>query len=623
MYWVTSIRAFPDKQSEILKDLKGIDARPVFINQHLYEGLVETKYLPVSSEQQSVADIQRKINDISYDPLTLSIHFAKIPDFDIDTGLRSIIKALIWQYMKLRVVDITRMVVKQATGFIISYTPYIQTITDSRPVYIQESTSGVFRTACDLTKFVGLEVYTDDRIGSFVLSTMDLVDDIRIISNLMVGPVNNNLKEHIQTKVAIYRSDFHFYFTVDNCEYNYTWLSSEFANLWQIPELYQQPNGKVYRSHFDPGMDTEAWFNDSLLNIWRDRLPVVQVPAWKLSDDLSENNITDVLIAKAKAIRAYAITASVNPALARAIFGVNSLDNGIIEIPVASSKDRDIFSEAYHSGYKTSITWNVLAVKSLKHGVLSRYLIQKRGLLSFLFTLGASEFVVYTVGRDLLPTFTEADYKSAETELRASILSQHSSCINIDSYTHSDVMILLSLIPVKDDNEADSYCFPASELLSLNLPVNPETRVPLSEYAISMSHHIQYGFRGYFNVPGLNGEYEKYPYKHLVAVNSGSIQVLSVSDDYLSVNLVREKYPEHLFDIMLPESESGIIQIALNNLWNSGYLLSDWGTVLYDTLEEISMKPIRNWSALTRAADSPLDGALAMAFIQRAEHEIL
>ena len=623
MYWVTSINAFPDKQAEILKDLDDIGADPVFINQHLYEGLVECKYQLAPDYHQSTVDIQRKINDISYDPLALTVGLDKIPNFEIDTGLRSIIGALVWQYMKLRVVNITRMIVKQASGYLITYVPYIQTITDSKPVYTQESTSGVFRTACDLTKFVGLEVYTDDRLANFVLSSMDLTDDIRVMSNLIVGPVNNDIKEKIQTKVGIYRSDFHFYFPVDNCEYNYTWLSSEFARLWQIDELYEEPGGKVYRSYFDPGMDTEAWFNDSLLQIWRDRLPTVQVPAWKLSDDLSENNITDMLIAKAKAVKAYALTASVNPALSRAIFGVNSLDSGVIEIPVTSRSDRDTFIDAYETQFKTSITWNVLAVKSLKHGVLSRYLIQKRGLLSFLFKLGASEFVVYTVGRDLLSMFDEAEYKSAETELKSLILSRYSHCVNIGEYRDNDLMELLTLIPVKDSNETDSYCFLVSDLLSLNLPVNPITRVPLSEYTTSLVHHIQYGLRGYFNVAGLKGEYEQYPHKYLVPVNSGSIKVSPVSDDYLSVSLIREKYPEHLFDIMLPESDSEIMEIALNTLWNSGYLLSDWGSSLYHKLREISMKPIRNWPVLDRAADSPLDGALAMAFIQRAEHEVL
>lgn len=623
MYWVTNIRVFPNVQAEILKDLDDIGAVPVFINQHLYEGLVECKYQLSPNDHKSTADIQRKINDISYDTLSLTVDLDKIPSFEIDTGLRSIIRALIWQYMKLRVVNMMRMIIKQSSGYLVTYMPYIQTLTDSKPVYIQESTSGVFRTACDLAKFVGLELYTDDRLANYVLSSMDLTDDVRVMSNLIVGPVNDDIKQKIQIKVGIYRSDFHFYFRVDNCEYNYTWLSSEFARLWEIDELYEEPGGKVYRSYFDPGMDVEAWFNDSLLQIWRDRLPTVKLPAWKLSDNLSENNITDMLISKAKAVNAYAFTASVNPALSRAIFGVDSLDSGVIEIPVTNREDRDTFIDAYETQFKTSITWNVLAVDSLKHGVLSRYLMQKRGLSSFLFRLGASEFVVYTVGRDLLSMFDEHEYKSAENELKSLVLSEYSQCININEYRDNELMELLTLIPIKDDNESDSYCFPASELLSSNLPANPITRVPLSEYTISLTHHIQYGLRGYFNVAGLKGKYEQYPHKYLVPVSIGNIEVIPVSDDYLSVNLIREKYPEHLFDIMLPESESKIMEIALNNLWNSGYLLSDWGSSLYHKFQKISMKPIRNWSVLDRAADSPDDGMVAMAFIQRAEHEVL
>ena len=624
MHWITDARTFSTEQADILRS---ITAKPVYVNKSLYQGIVETKY---QTDSRVPAELQRKIDKISFDPLDLVLETSEIPSFQVEQGLKSVIKTLVWEFLKLEVQEITRMIIKEADGYLISYTPYIKTVDDIQPVYLLEAHSGVFRQACRLAKFVGFEVYTSDNLGGYVLSTFDELetDQLKLIgNNLIVGPVESHeLKQDLEAELSSYRSDFHFYITVNNCELNYTWLSPEFAKMWSIQEIHTGNRGQVYRSYFDPGYDLEAWFRECCLQIWQDRLPAILVPAADLADDFEERNSTNQLITTVKAIRAYAQMVSGNPALARAIFGVKATDNGLLRVPVTDLDDRKTFIGSYAAQSRTSLIWNVKIVKSKLEGVLTRYLMQKQGIDSFLLELNGTEHVIYTVpgptGPDIT-SYSSDNYEAALKELRIDVLAVHKHCANIDDYRDQDLMDLLTLIEVIDGPDSEVYCFPASELSALNIPVNPITRVPLSEHIMSKIEHINYGIRGYFDLGILHGVYTQYPKRQLLTVTDGVIKTKILEPGYISVSLVKDSgIPEHLFDIMLPESQAETLELALNNLWKSGYLMSDWGQSLYSKFGQISVKPIRDWFVLQQAADSKLDGIMAMIFIQRAEHEL-
>ncbi len=646
VHWVTDIFEFSELQTTVLEALNKLKSKIGYINKPIYRSLVETEFFLTD---QLPVELQQKIDRLRFYPISLVLHSDKLLAYRIDQGLRSVITALVKQILRLEVLHIVRTdfiqppIVSQQfrrkVSYQLSYMPYIKSDTeDPQPIYLKPEYSGLFRKVCNLDNFVGVEVYSQDPIAKFTLTNLEFeLEQVYQINQLILGPVVPEfdlLKAEVATRTAIYRSDFHFYLPIDNCNYDYTWLTPELASMWEMEEIFTDSRGQVYRSELDPGMDLESWFEDSTLQIWRDRLPVLLIPTYQLKDDFEERNVVNRLITLAKAVRAYSQLVTENPTLARAIFGVKVTENQLISMPVTTELDRKIFVNRYQTEFGTSLVWNVKIVKSFLEGILTRYLMQKQGLTSFLFELAGVERVVYTTPdpSTVSKEYSADDYSVALVELRADILAVYKHCVNADQLAELSLLELLTVIEVIDDPESGSYCFTTIELTSLNLPVNPITRIPLSEYVIAKTKHIEYGIRGYFSIGVLEGVYTTYPKREILTVTTGDIETQShtlASDNFISVCLKRPITLEpkisthnHLFDIMLdPEFETTIKQ-AVTNLWRAGYLLSTWGQSLYLTHKRISVKPIRDWPILDQAVDSKLHGSLAMAFIQRAEHEL-
>ena len=601
----------PDNPTVIESNVKLLDLvddndNIIFREENLNRGLVRYNIITVSnvSNTDTIATIEKLINDISYVPATVIMNLTGYENkTQIITASAEIIKVLTEKILKTTVTNVEYV---NFENNIIKYTP----VTKNGAVHINPNHIPAYTRIVNNSDILGkYKLLTNDPLVTYVLEELynsnDYVpSDINVIyiENIAFVPiyVDDSIIYRINSIIKKKRSDGYFVYKIGIHNLEDLELITEMASLWNTKVIYSDDMTNIVMfpdSSIFP-IRPELWYEKNILLVKGGQFPGITLTGeWQFHKN-GHNQVFGKLFYKS--ILYYASILSYKK--------LGDQDNFVSPFTQTIIVNNDlsitIFVPTYNHAIlfkkylKETIATDQISTEpciDLLDGIYKRWYVQSiddRAIPMVLTQINedlTSEEVL--VFRSPVSTL----YKSYDFET----IDHKDLTDNLIKYYKrtGDVKELLSLVPVGDKM----------------IPSNQDNNISLN-----------WSLRGLYSVGPLKGLYEEIPSKILVAPKVG-IPVITksyidnilygISGDIYTIDI---NFPDNtvspLFDIATEELEE--LKRIVNELWKTGYFLTYWVSAVQKYSDPESYSVIINNPILLYAADSKYDGLTAMNFLK-------